>query len=205
MKNKYDWNTIDQDLLTLTNREICNKYGIADYRIVSNHRRMVMPQTTNVKRERYLDIISCTATDKEAAEILGITIGAVTHYRLRHGILKGLEHKDQTFQNWIAEQFHGKTESQINGFRVDVLTHDMIVECKVVLSKHTLYQALGQLFVYRALLGSKYKCAIAYIVKESDVTDHLLATIETAGIALLYYPEFEKGDILLENGCLNAL
>lgn len=189
MKNKYDWKTIDQDLSALTNREICEKYGIADYRIVSNHRRLFMPQTVNIKSERYLDVIYSTHSDREAADILGITTGAVTHFRLRHGILKGLEHKDQIFQSWIAEQFHGKTEYQINGFRVDVLTHDTIIECKVILSKHTLYQALGQLFIYRALLGSEYKCAIAYIIEEDDITEHLIEIIGMTGIKLLYYPE----------------
>jgi hypothetical protein len=158
MSHKYNWEEISKDFDYLTNRQICDKYNINNYRIVCNYRNNHGYKAVYKRQE--IDHLLGIIPDKEIANMIGITPNAVTRYRLRHGIAPCSNKLEHEIINIFTKQLiNPKTEVRTPYGIIDILTDDTIYECKPKLNYSTLHMAIGQLLMY-SLYGPKHKLTI---------------------------------------------
>lgn len=180
----YNWEEIEPLFETMTNRQIADKFNM-NYRIVANRRNKKQAKKIP-KSARYKDLIG-KYPDHVVAKMTGLRQNTITRYRIRHNIdsVNSREMIEQSFQKFVAEKTNGVTEYFINKYRIDVLTSDSIIECKVSITREKFYQAIGQLSIYSKFFPEK-KLELAYI-KNQCVSKRMIADAEEIGIAVKKY------------------
>jgi hypothetical protein len=157
---KYNWEVISKDFDHLTNRQICDKYNIRDYKIVNNYRN----KHGYNKIHKYHDVehLLGTLSDNEIAAMIGVFRSAVTRYRLRHGIAPCSNRLEHEIVNIFIKQLNKpQTEVKTPYGIIDILTNDTIYECKPVLAYSSLHMAMGQLLMYSLYKPNHKLCIVA--------------------------------------------
>jgi hypothetical protein len=99
-----------------------------------------------------------------------------------------------------AKGFKCRTEVRVGsrtGGRIDILTEDHLIECKLTLNRKTAYEAIGQLQYYKSnIKGDRQLIILACYIKRPE----LISLIENAGIDLWISPNcFEDVKLDEEN------
>ena len=165
-----------------TDREIAELVGTT-HGIVNNYRHQ-NKTPLKTKWSNYSHLIG-VKSDKELGEIMGITANAVTRKRLRMGIVSGYEHPHtELIKKYLPKLINPKTEVKTKlGGSIDILTETSIYECKVILYRQSILEAIGQLLIY-SLEYPFHKKVILF--NKNDCPSHIIKSLKILGISLVF-------------------
>jgi hypothetical protein len=88
-----------------------------------------------------------------------------------------------------ARKIEAKEEVSVGPLRADIVTEDAVYELKKVLTRESLYQALGQAIAYNKVLNKKYICIVGQAptnVLEYDQVIKVARAISSAEIVVSF-------------------